>query len=206
MRTTVFFVFCLISTCALSQQRNYKNSIKLSSGRVLFGTGDVVGFSVNIEYAKDIVKLPKLFLSKLLIGSEFSFENGAKNPVVENPTAGEFFSSSFNHISNSVLSAKITYYPFPRLLNGFNVSIGPSVAYHFHSYEAGAQFEVYSPTISRRMSELRFENAVMIGYRITTGYELQIAKRLITGFRLDFSNYNNGDINTLAALKMGYRF
>lgn len=183
-----------------------KNYIKLSTGRVLFGTGDAAGFSINLEYSRNVIKVPKSLLNRLLIGSEFSFENGVKNPVINNPTAEEFIRTSFNHVSNSILSGKITYYPFKNLFKGFNISIGPSIGYTFFSFERRAERVTYAPGLTRRMSELGFDNRVILGYRITSGYEFQISQKLLAGFRLDFSNYNNGDINTLAALKCGFNF
>jgi hypothetical protein len=37
-------------------------------------------------------------------------------------------------------------------------------------------------------------------------YEFRINHRTTLGFRLDFANYNHGDINTLAAKKLGLAF
>ncbi len=65
---------------------------------------------------------------------------------------------------------------------------------------------MYSSTVIRRMSELEFDNKIILGYRITIGYEFKISHRVAAGFRLDFASYNNGDINTLVAGKLGYSF
>lgn len=210
MKLKIFLPAIIVLVLSLNStaqnKKDYNYFLKLSAGRVLFGTGDVAGFSVNIEGSKNIIKTPKILLAKLLIGAEFSFENGVKNPVVDNPTNEEFINRSFYHISNSILSFKLTYYPFKSFFRGFNISIGPSLGYMFSSFEKRAERVVISPTMTQRMSQLGFDNRVIIGYRITTGYEFRISKRIFAGFRLDFSNYNNGDINSLLSGKIGCAF
>lgn len=202
-----FLIVCVTSFPCFSQNKNPNNSyIKFSAGRILFGTGDISGFSINIEGSKNIIKTPKTFLGRLLIGVEFSFENGVKNPVIENPTIQEFINKSFAQVSNSIISGKISYYPFRSLFNGFNISAGLSIGYSYATFERSAARVLLYPGEYRRKSELRFDNRLILGYRITTGYEFKINRRVQAGFRLDFANYNNGDINTLAALKVGYNF
>lgn len=205
----VIFIFLLISTVFLqsfSQNQNSNNYIKLSAGRVLFGTGDVAGFSINFEGTKNVIKIPRKFVDKLLIGAEFSFENGVKNPVIQNPTSVEFIETSFNHVSNSILSGKISYYPFHSLFKGFNISIGPSIGYTFFSRERSSDRYLLYPGEYIRRSILLFDNKFIFGYRVSTGYEFGVSRRTTAGFRLDFASYDNGDINTLAALKVGYNF
>lgn len=207
MKFLLTILLVVLSVISFSQNRNANRYyVQISSGRVLFGTGDVVGFSINIEGSKNIISHPKRLLNKLLVGAELSFENGTKKPVIDNPTPEEFISKSFNHISNSIISGKITYYPFSSLFRGFNISIGPSVGHTFHSSEKRAERVTYSPTLIRRMSDLKFENGIILGYRITSGYEFKVSQRISAGFRLDFANYDNGDINTLAAVKVVHSF
>src|SRR5215203_1558294 len=101
MRPIFLLLFISVSTALYSQGHNMKNNyLKFSAGRVLFGTGDVTGFSVNVEGAKQIIKSSKPFLNKLLVGGELSFENGVKNPVTANPTNEEFISKTFYQVSN----------------------------------------------------------------------------------------------------------
>ncbi len=207
MKFFFLLIFCIVAWKVSAQKTSdYKNSVKITSGRVLFGTGDVAGFSINIEGSRDLISKSKKFVSRLLIGTEFSFENGTKNPVIKNPSDEEFISHSFRHTSNSVLSGKLTYYPFRSVFRGFNISIGPSIGFQYVSAERNAQRVMIFPGEYRRKSELYFENKILAGYRITTGYEFAISKKILAGFRLDFANYDNGDINTLAAGKIGVRF
>jgi hypothetical protein len=58
---------------------------------------------------------------------------------------------------------------------------------------------------SLRQSILSFDNGFILGYRISTGIEFDISKKIMTGFRLDFSNNTKGEINTLAGLKLGIK-
>ena len=125
-----------------------KNFIKLTCGRILFGTGDIIGYGINFEYSSRI-KTSKNILKHFLIGAELSFENGTRNPVIENPTQEQFISETFAHYSISLISGKITYYPFRSVFNGLNISIGPSIGYMQHSYEVRAQRVVYSPTFPK---------------------------------------------------------
>ncbi|HZG70220.1 MAG TPA: hypothetical protein VEY51_01685 [Chondromyces sp.] len=179
--------------------------LKLSGGRVAFGTGDILGPSVNIEGAKDLLKQPKKGVNRLLLGTELSFETGVRNVVAINPTVEEFL-RSFYHVSNLLLYPKLTYYPFGGIVKGFNVAIGPSFGYSFLSKESGWSGRTTPSGDYIRYSILTANNTWLLGYRISTGYEIGITKKLLTGIRLDFSSYSNGDINTLAALKAGVRW
>jgi hypothetical protein len=196
----------LILNPVASQQLEFDKYLKLSAGKVFFGTGDIPGFFIAIEASKNIIKKPQAFLNRLVIGGEFSFENGVNNPVIENPTQEEFLQKIFDHNSTSVLTAKLSYYPFGSFLRGFNIAIGPSFGYLFHSFEKRAELVSYSPTEFRRMSELGFDNRFIFGYLVSAGFEYDIFKKFLLGFRLDFSSYNNGDINTMIGGKFGYRF
>ncbi len=55
-------LFSLLPYYGLSQINAKEYFIKLSSRRVLFGTGDIAGFSVSVEGAKNILKAPKQHL------------------------------------------------------------------------------------------------------------------------------------------------
>ena len=200
--------FFLASTLVLSfsQTVQTKNTyFKLSGGRVVFGTGDFLGYSIAIDISKNVIKKSRWGLDKLLLGGEFLFENGVKNPVVDNPTTDDFFAATFQHVSSTILWAKASYYPIKKIVKGFNIQVGPTFGYSYRSAEKQASRVVYSPTVSFRQSTLTFDNGFWVGYRISTGIEFDIAKKFLAGFRLDFSNNNVGEINTLAGLKVGIK-
>jgi hypothetical protein len=181
------------------------NTIKLTAGRIIFGTGDIFGYVAHVEYAKTLRSnsLTKHFA----VGAEISFENGTKQPTGINPTVEEFFfGSSFRSTTNIVLTPKLTYYPFNRIINGLNITGGVSFGYTTQTMEAQATriYDSVSQTAVRQ-SYLRYANVFLFGYRITTGYECFI-KGTILGARLDFASYSNGDINTFYGLKVGRRF
>lgn len=175
---------------------------------MLFGTGDVLGYAINVELSKSFLKRPTAIISKLRLGAELSFENGVMDPKVINPTILEFFFKTFYHVSNSVATIKLTYFPIPKtFLRGINIAAGPSIGYTYQSTEREAAYRYDSVSAqSVRRSYLAYQNAVIIGYKISVGYTYYFKKNLDTGFRLDFSNYNNGDVNTLIAAKIGYSF
>lgn len=140
-----------------------------------------------------------------MLGAELLFENGVKNPVVQNPTIGEFFSTSFQHVSTSQLWIKGIYYPFGKIVKGFNIQVGPTLGYSYRSNEARATRVVDVIGNSVRESTLKFDNGFTIGYRISTGIQFDLNRKLQAGFRLDFSNNNEGEINTLAGLSLGLK-
>jgi hypothetical protein len=206
MKALSIFLAMIFQTTILHCQN--KTELSIFGGRVLFGTGDVPGYGINIALSKNIIKKPKAFLAKLMIGGELSFENGVIDPKVINPTFLEFLSKTFYHASNSVATIKLTYFPIPKtFLRGISIAIGPSIGYTYQSTEREAAYRYDSVSAqSVRRSYLAYYNAVIVGYRISVGYMYYFKKNLHTGIRLDFSNYNNGDINTLAGLEIGYSF
>lgn len=177
--------------------------LKLSGGRVNFGTGDILGYSFSFDASKNILKKSSFALDKLLVGAELIFENGVKNPKIVNPLQQEFFSKTFQHVSSSILWPKVSYYPFRKIVSGFNIQVGPTVGYSYRSSEQRAQRTVDVLGQSSRLSTLVFDNGFVYGYRISTGMEFKISKKILAGFRLDFSNNNEAEINTLAGLKVG---
>lgn len=206
MRTAFVFFFCLCCIYGVSQQGKAGNNIKLTAGRILFGTGDVPGYGVNIEYSRRLnanKKPNKHFFG----GIELSFESGSKQPKVINPTLSEFFSKTYHSTTNIVLTPKLIYYPFNKTFaKGINISGGLSIGYTSQNREFQASYRYDSVLqTSVRRSYLEYINKAIFGYRITTGYEWWF-KKILVGARLDFDSYTNGDINTLIGLKTGIRF
>jgi hypothetical protein len=197
----LFFILCTIQSFSQTTSKN-NTYLKISGGRVAFGTGDFLGYSFAFEASRNIVQKPTWGLAKLLIGGEMIFENGVKNPIVQMPPYEIYLSKWFYHTSNTVLWAKASYYPFKKIVKGFNIQFGPTAGYSYRSTEARIEFES-GATGTVRQSNLAFDNGFTMGYRISTGIEFDITKKLQTGFRLDFSNNNKGEINTLAGLKLG---
>ncbi len=203
----IIAIFCLFSTQAFSQKDVHNKYLKLSAGRMLFGTGDIVGYAANVEYAKRL-NSGKMFLKHFAMGAELSFENGATEPDVYTTPAQESFNRSFHTTTNIVFTPKFTYYPFNKTFaKGINITGGISVGFTSQSREFQSGY-TYDPVFQRsvRHSYLAFYNKAMFGYRITTGYEFMVTKKIVAGARLDFDSYENGDINTLIGLKAGIRF
>jgi hypothetical protein len=204
----LFTVFIFITKHSVSQKNQVKNnSFKISGGKAFFGTGDIIGYAVQTEFSHNIIKTSRKLLNQLQIGSEFLFESGNITPKIDNPTAQEFYSETFYHTSNAVLTFKISYFPLGGcIIRGFNVAIGPSIGYSHQSRERQATGEPLPGGGAIRRSILEFNNDFLLGYKVSTGYEFYFAKKWMTGLRIDFSGYANGDINTFAGLKAGFRF
>lgn len=200
----LLFTFFSLSVFGQSSQSS-ETILRLSGGRVSFGTGDFLGYGLGLDLSKNVIAKAKPGLNKLMLGAELLFENGVKNPVVQNPTIGEFFSTSFQHVSTSQLWIKGSYYPFGKIVRGFNIQVGPTFGYSYRSSESRATRVVDVFGNSVRESTLKFDNGFTIGYRISTGLQFDLSRKLQAGFRLDFSNNNEGEINTLAGLSLGLK-
>jgi hypothetical protein len=202
----LIFLFALLSFQSFGQAENRKNTyLKVSAGRVAFGSGDFLGYSIAFDVSKNVIKKSNWGLARLLIGGEFIFENGVKNPVIKNPTLSEFFSKSFQHVSSTIIWTKASYYPFKKIVKGFNIQVGPTFGYSYRSAESQARRAVDALGNSVRQSILAFDNGFIVGYRISTGIEFDITKKVQAGFRLDFSNNDQAEINTLVGLKVGLK-
>lgn len=207
MKTTILTAIAIFTCFSILAQTTQLRNIyfKLSAGNVSFGTGDYMGYSVSMEISKDLVKKPVWGLNKFLLGGELIFENGVKNPVIQNPSFSDMI-QTFHQTSNLLLWTKAAYYPLKSFLPGFNIQLGPTIGYSQRSTEAQRRTSVDVLGNSVRQSTLAFDNGFVVGYRISTGIEFDLSKKWLTGFRLDFSNNNKAEINTHAGLKLGYRF
>ena len=206
MKTAFIFLFCLGFIYGMGQQTHFSNNVKLTGGRILFGTGDVPGYGVNVEYSRRLNanKNPNKHFSW---GADLSFEYGSRQPKVVNPTLSEFLNETYYATTNIILTPKLIYYPFAQTFaKGINISGGLSVGYTSQSREFQSSYQ-YDTTFqsSVRRSYLEYINQAIFGYRITAGYEWWFT-RILVGAQLNFDSYTNGDINTLVGLKTGIRF
>jgi hypothetical protein len=203
----IIFAFGLmyVSTHSLAQNNiNPKNLISISAGSLAFGTGDFFGYGVNIEYARRL-NTYKAFVKHFSVAGELSFDHGSEQPKVINPSPQEFTNASFYSTTNIVLTAKVIYHPLNKTFaKGLNVSGGLSVGYTDQSFETQASY-VNVGALSLRSSLRGYISRVVVGYRVTAGYDYSITKHILVGMRIDFDNYS-GDINTLLAGKIGYSF
>lgn len=179
--------------CGLScQAQSKQNSIRLNVGRLAFGTGDLFGYSLSTEFDHKVKK-------HVLVGAEIAVENGRFEPRPSN------ILDAFIQVSNISLTPKISYYPFNKVVKGFNIGVGPTIGYQTKTDESSFTIMYDSNGVPYlRRSILRYTKALFVGYRISLNYDFNVWNNFLVGLRTDFSNYNNGDVNTLAALKFGY--
>lgn len=199
----LIFLLPILFCNDLISQINKKKYLNISAGSLSFGTGDFMGYSILIDGAVDLIQKPKFGINKLLIGPEIIFENGVKNPTI-NSNIIDY--NTFNQVSSSIIWGKVGYYPFTKSFEGLNINIGPTLGYSYRSKEGRISFTRNSLGEITRSSILIFNNTFNFGYRISIGYDFNIEKKIIVGARLDFSNNNIGEINTLAGCKFGVKF
>ncbi|MCC6287081.1 MAG: hypothetical protein IT249_04285 [Chitinophagaceae bacterium] len=203
------FVLIALNYAALSycQENSPIKYIKVSGGRVSFGTGDVPGYGIYIEGCGNFIKNSGYLSDHIQLGGEIYFQSGVKNPKVRNPEPLAFFNYSFRHYSLTGLNGKAIFFPFRKKLSGLNISIGAGIAYQNYSYETRAELIQYTNDLAMRMSELGYENRFLLGYTISLGYDFfLISNKLLLGARYDLVNYNNGDFNYMLGGKIGFAF
>jgi hypothetical protein len=186
---------CLIFGAISAQNQSVKNnSVIITGGYISFGTGDFLGYAVNTEFQRKFAK-------HFSWSTEINVESGNKFPDLQ-----EGFQSIIQ-VSNIAVSPKLNYYPFNKIIPGFNLSVAPTIGYQSLLHES--KWTIYrdtNGTVVGRTSVLDPEEKIFIGYRISFNYHFNIGNSMILGLRTDFSNYNNGDINTMLALKAGIKF
>lgn len=195
MKLTSSIIFLCIFNFNLNAQENKQlKFFKFSIGRVAFGTGDIFGYSFSSEVSKSLNQ-------HLHLGIEAAIENGKNQPDMFDAF------TTFNHVSNASLTPKLNYYPFSKIAKGFNIGLGPTLGYQMKTEEFQRTI-LYDPNgfPYLRRTILNHTNSLFIGYRISVNYDINFKKRFLVGLRSDFSNYNNGDINTLLAIKAGFTF
>ena len=190
----VIIFLCLFNFTVNAQQNKKIKLIKFSVGRVAFGTGDIFGYSFSSEISKNLNQ-------HINIGIEATIENGKVQPEIFDAF------TAFNQVSNVSLTPKLNYYPFNKIVKGFNIGLGPTLGYQIKTEES--QWTIlYDSTDNPylRRSILTYTNKFFIGYRVSVNYDFKLKNGFLLGLRSDFSNYNNGDINTLLAIKGGFTF
>lgn len=209
MKLAIFFLGVVSMIAANAQQRPKENWLKLSGGHVSLGTGDLLGYSVAVEFSHNTVKNPAWGKDKLLLGGEFIFESSVINPAMRAESVGGIATislNSFAQVASSLLWAKASYYPIHRILNGFHISLGPTMGYSDRTFTELSTISIdVLGNITRRVT-LLYDNGFTIGYRVSTGIEFPVAKKYMAGFRLDWSNNQLGEIKTLAGLRLGINF
>jgi hypothetical protein len=201
-------VFLIRSSSFGQNEIGKGQNVYITAGSVDFGTGDFVGYAVNVGYSKRL-SLKKTYLSHFSADFELTFETGNKQPKVINPTPWEFIEKTYYSTTNIALFSKIDYHPLNKtFLRGFNIAAGIAVGYTNQNREFHATRVYDSVTqLSVRRSYLEYINQVIFGYRVTVGYEYPIAKHVLVGARADFENYTNlGDINAAISGKVAYSF
>lgn len=211
MRNAFLIAICLFLFSCIANAQSIQTSrdwhFKLSGGSTSIGSGVYKnGYGIGIDVSKNIAKVPTAGMGKLLVGGELLFEQAASSPKMGSITDADFPQTGFSQVSASTLWPKVSYHPFQKTFIGFNVQVGPTLGYTYSSHENWASYVSTPGGEYFRSGTIAYDHGFRVGYRISSGYEFAIGKQWMAGARIDFSNTNKGEINTLLGLKAGVRF
>lgn len=211
---TLFAVILCVTTSICAQTNTNKSSFKpkpsyaahLFVGQVLFGTGDVRGYGLLVAVEKSILKKLVRPYPTFQVGFGLNFETGIRKPVNILYPSGFFEESSYGQTSKTSGWATFKYHPFKHSMDGFSVTVGPTLGITQATSEKSVSFS-YDPFLGViRKSVLKTENHFGMGYRIAVQQQFLIKDHVTIGFRADFSNDVYGDINTFLGCGIGYKF
>lgn len=211
---TLFAVSIFLASSICAQTNTSKSSFKpkpsyaahLFVGQVLFGTGDVRGYGLLVAVEKSIFKKSVRPYPTFQVGFGLNFETGIRKPINILYPSGVFEESSYGQTSKTSGWATFKYHPFKHSMDGFSVTVGPTLGITQATSEKSVSFS-YDPFIGViRKSVLKTENHFGMGYRIAVQQQFLIKDHVTIGFRADFSNDVYGDINTFLGGGIGYKF
>ncbi len=211
---TLFAVSLFLASSICAQTNTSKSSFKpkpsyaahLSVGQVLFGTGDVRGYGILVAVEKSVFKKSVRPYPTFQVGFGLNFETGIRKPINILYPSGFFEESSYGQTSKTSGWATLKYNPFKHSMDGFSVTVGPTLGITQATSEKSVSFS-YDPFLGViRKSVLATENHFGMGYRIAVQQQFLIKDHVTIGFRADFSNDVYGDINTFLGGGLSYRF
>ncbi|MEK0413886.1 MAG: hypothetical protein RL070_1374 [Bacteroidota bacterium] len=211
---TLFAVSLFLASSICAQTNTSKSSFKpkpsyaahLFVGQVLFGTGDVRGYGLLVAVEKSIFKKSVRPYPTFQVGFGLNFETGIRKPINILYPSGVFEESSYGQTSKTSGWATFKYHPFKHSMDGFSVTVGPTLGITQATSEKSVSFS-YDPFLGViRKSVLKTENHFGMGYRIALQQQFLIKDHVTIGFRADFSNDVYGDINTFLGGGIGYKF
>ena len=211
---TLFAVSLFLASSICAQTNTSKSSFKpkpsyaahLSAGQVLFGTGDVRGYGILVAVEKSVFKKSVRPYPTFQVGFGLNFETGIRKPINILYPSGVFEESSYGQTSKTSGWATFKYHPFKHSMDGFSVTVGPTLGITQATSEKSVSFS-YDPFLGViRKSVLKTENHFGMGYRVSVQQQFLIKDHVTIGFRADFSNDVYGDINTFLGGGIGYKF
>ena len=211
---TLFAVSLFLASSICAQTNTSKSSFKpkpsyaahLSAGQVLFGTGDVRGYGILVAVEKSVFKKSVRPYPTFQVGFGLNFETGIRKPINILYPSGFFEESSYGQTSKTSGWATFKYHPFKHSMDGFSVTVGPTLGITQATSEKSVSFS-YDPFLGViRKSVLATENHFGMGYRIAVQQQFAIKDHYFIGFRADFSNDVYGDVNTFLGGGISYKF
>lgn len=207
---SLFFASSICAQTGTNNTRTFKPkpsyAAHLSVGQVLFGTGDVRGYGLLVAVEKSIFKKSVRPFPAFQVGFGLNFETGIRKPVNILYPSGVFVESSYGQTSKTSGWATFKYHPFKHSMDGFSVTVGPTLGITQATSEksVGFSYDTFLGVI--RKSVLATDNHFGVGYRIAVQQQFVIKDHITIGFRADFSNDVYGDINTFLGGCIGYKF
>jgi len=178
----------------------------LSVGQVFFGTGDINGYGLLVAVEKSVLKKSVRPFPAFQVGFSLNFETGIRKPVNILYPNGDFEESSYGQTSKTTGWATFKYHPFKHSMDGFSVTLGPTLGITQSTSEKSRSFTYDSFLGVIRKSVILTENHFGMGYRLAVQQQFAIKDHYFFGFRADFSNDVHGDINTYLGGLISYRF
>jgi hypothetical protein len=205
-------LFMASSICAQTNTTTSKFKPKptytahLHAGGAFFGTNDVNGYGFLVAVEKSVFKKSVRPFPAFQVGFGLNFETGIRKPADVLYPNGDLKVTGYGHTSKTSGWATFKYHPFKHSMDGFSVTIGPTFGVTQSSSEKSMSLsnDPYYGLIRR--SVLRTENYFGMGYRIAVQQQFVIKDQFMIGFRADFSNDVNGDVNTFLGGGLSYRF
>lgn len=189
-----WFVLALFFSAltARAQHPAAHQSLVLTAGWMHFSTGRVNGYSIGTQYAWGLTQ-------RVSMSGEAFAEEAHQQPVLDD-------AHKFYQVSNVGITVRLHYYPFAHFLKGLTLAGGPAFGHQSSTTEARSEtrFDLGQPPV--RQSVLQYDNNWFAGYRVSLNYNLPIKSRFVFGGRAEFSQYSNGDINTMIGLRGGVKF
>jgi hypothetical protein len=173
-------LFLVSSICAQTSTRTSKFKPKttytahLSVGQVFFGTGDVNGYGLLVAVEKSVFKKSVRPFPAFQVGVGLNFETGIRKPVNILYPNGDFEESSYGQTSKTSGWATLKYHPFKHSMDGFSVTLGPTIGITQSTSEKSVSFTYDTFYGVIRKSVLETENHFGMGYRIAVQQQFAI--------------------------------
>lgn len=182
-RITFTLIACLSLQHAMAQVSGPKNELRIGYGRMLLGTGDMSGYTQEMEYNR-------------LFTPHFSYGVLAS---MGRSTNGVFLQSSYSNAGANL------YYSIYKPEHKSNLRIGTGLHYYAVSdfWMSSAMYNSLGELIA---AEYTYEKRKSAGVNVSLEYQIAVQEKLMCGVKVFTTPYFNGDIASGVQARLGLRF